>query len=93
MCMISNYDLFEEFFEFIKDDEITLSDTLKEYGGSSLYIPSYKTTGRNEAIMEEYLQMNKNGTKQIASKLARKYDLTTRQIYSIIKTQREGGEE
>ena len=88
MCILSNYDLFEEFFAFVKGD-VTIEDTLKEYGGSSMYIPSNKTSYRNEEINKEYLEMQNNGHKLIAKKLARKHDLSEAQIYAITKEIRQ----
>ncbi len=47
MATVTNYDLFEDLFYFIKQSDVEISDVIKEHGGSSLYIPSYKTTFRN----------------------------------------------
>ncbi len=90
MCMLSNYDLFEEFFKFVKGD-VAINDVLKEYGGSNMYIPSNKTHGRNEEIILEYMQMQNKGQKLISKILGRKYELSEAQIYAITKESRLGG--
>jgi Mor family transcriptional regulator len=87
MAAITNYDLFEEFFEFIKQPNITIADVIKEHGGSSLYIPSYKTTLRNEEICNEYKK--RQGERRLAKTLAKEYDLSEAQILLITKPLRE----
>lgn len=87
MAVITNYDLFEELFNFIKKPEISINEVIKEHGGSSLYIPSYKTTFRNKEICDEYEQ--RLGEKRLAKKLAKKYDLSEVQIHAITKHLRE----
>lgn len=83
MCAVGNFELFEELFAFIKKDNVTLNDTIKEFGGSTYYIPSYKTTLRNDEILKEYKQ--NYGQTGLIKSLARKHDLTERQIYDITK--------
>ena len=87
MEAITNLDLFEELFNFIKKPEVTLNDAIKEHGGVTYYIPSYKTTCRNDDIIKEYRKYY--GETGLAKKLAKKYDLTERQIYDITKEVRE----
>ena len=87
MAAITIYDLFEEFFEFIKKPNITIADVIKEHGGSSLYIPSYKTTLRNEEIIKEYKK--RHGERRLAKKHAKDYDLSEAQILLITKPLRE----
>lgn len=36
MAAVTNYDLFEDLFHFIKQSDIDISDVIKEHGGSSL---------------------------------------------------------
>ncbi|PLY08390.1 MAG: hypothetical protein C0625_02035 [Arcobacter sp.] len=84
---VTNYDLFEEFFNFIKNPETDLNSAIKEFGGSSFYVPSYKTTCRNDEIIEEYKE--RLGEKHLAKKLAKKYDLSESQIFIITKPLRE----
>ncbi len=76
---VTNLDLFKEFFMFVKNPKHDLDLTLIEFGGSSLYIPSHKTTFRNLNIIEDL----KKGLRVKA--LARKYDLSEAQIYAITK--------
>lgn len=84
---ITNFDLFEEFFEYIKRPDISINDAIKEYGGSSFYIPSYKTTLRNNDIIKYYQEHY--GEVGVVKYLAKEYDLTERQIYDITKEVRE----
>lgn len=80
---VTNYDLFVEFFKFIKKDDTDLEAAIKEFGGTTYYIPSYKTTLRNEKIIEEYRKHY--GEVGLAKRLAKEYDLTERQIQEITK--------
>jgi Mor family transcriptional regulator len=84
---LTNLDFFQELYEYIKRDDVTLNDTLKEFGGSNYYIPSYKTVARNDEIIAEYKEHY--GTMGLAKKLAKKYDLSEAQIYLITKEVRE----
>ena len=79
---ITNLDIFEEFFKTIQEGA-SLTKVLQEYGGSSIYIPSFKSTFRNELIVKDY---------QIGltpRELAKKYSLSIAQIYQITKKERE----
>ncbi|MDY0320406.1 MAG: Mor transcription activator family protein [Arcobacteraceae bacterium] len=82
---LTNLDLFEELFSFIKQND--LNATIKEYGGSNFYIPSYKTTLRNDEIIR-YYRAN-YGQIGLVKRLAKQYDLTERQIYDITREVRE----
>ena len=62
-------------------------DVIKEHGGSSLYIPSYKTTFRNNENCEEYKE--RLGEKRLVKKLSKKYELSEAQILLITKPLRE----
>ncbi len=84
---LTNLDFFQELFDFIKQEDATLNQTLKEFGGSNYYIPSYKTVARNDEIIAEYTE--KRGQTNLAKTLARKYDLSEPQIYLITKEVRE----
>ena len=83
MEMINNFDLFEDLFNFIKDPDNDINKVIKDYGGSTFYIPSYKTTFRNEDLLREYKE--KQQEKGIVKSLSRKYGITERQIYSLTK--------
>jgi Mor family transcriptional regulator len=78
---ITNYDLFEEFFNFARNHDI--KETINEYGGSSFYIPSYKTIFRDEEIIKEFLL--RTPEVGLVKTLARKFALGERQIYAITK--------
>ena len=87
MEMINNFDLFEDLFEdlfdFIKDPNNDINKAIKHYGGSTFYIPSYKTTIRNTELLKEYKEnIQKKG---IVKVLSQKYDLTERQIYTLTR--------
>ncbi len=88
--MVSTVDIFEEFFKKVKECD-SISDIYKEYGGSSIYVPSYKSVCRNEDILAEYdamLRVGKGGSATIRT-LANKYDLSVSQVYAITKEIRE----
>lgn len=87
MSAISNYDVFENFFNYIKNPDVTIEDAVKEFGGSDLYIPSYKTTFRNQQICCSYKE--RLGEKNLIHTLAKEHDLTKSQIYEITKHLRE----
>jgi hypothetical protein len=36
MATVTNYDLFEDLFHFIKKPDVDISDVIKEHGGSNL---------------------------------------------------------
>lgn len=84
---LTNLDLFEDLFDFIKQKDIKLDDVIKEFGGSTYYIPSYKTTLRNDEIIKEYRKHL--GETGLVKRLAREHSLTERQIYDITKDVRK----
>lgn len=88
--MVTTVELFEEFFQKIKECD-SIIDIYKEFGGSSIYVPSYKSVCRNEEILNEYEAMSKDGRSGsgIIRRLASKYDLSVSQIYAITKDIRE----
>ncbi len=87
MSVLNNLDLFEELYNFIKNPDIDLTDVIKEFGGTTYYIPSYKTTLRNDEIIKEYKE--NLGEVGLVKKLSKKYHLTERQIYDITRGVRE----
>ena len=67
-----------EFVQLIKGGA-DLEEICRSFGGTNLYIPSWKTTCRNQILKEEYL-------KGVSPRsLAIKYCLTEKRIYDIIK--------
>lgn len=86
--MISNYEIFQETYKFIKDSE-SEKEVLKEFGGSSIYIPSFKSIYRNEEIREKYTHMRNEGKTGIVKKLAYEYNLTESQIFRLTKMIRD----
>lgn len=87
MSAITNLDLFEDLFNYIKQNDVDLTAVIKEYGGTSYYIPSYKTTLRNKEIIKEYKE--KLGEVGLVKRLAKENHLTERQIYDITRSVRE----
>jgi Mor family transcriptional regulator len=87
MGALTNFDLFEDFYNFVADTEHTIEDVIKHFGGCSLYIPSAKTTIRNTEI-ETYYRKNL-GKRGLIKEIARKYDLSEAQVYAITKDVRE----
>lgn len=84
---IDNLDMLEELFNYIKDPEVDFPSVIKEYGGLTYYIPSYKTTFRNDDVIKEYkANYGKSG---IIKKLARDYDLSVQQVFKITKEVRQ----
>lgn len=87
MTFITNLDLVEELVSFVKEPTNDLKEVLKEYGGSTFYIPSYKTIYRNEQILKDYEEHQyKTG---IYKELSRKYEISERQIQTITKPIRD----
>lgn len=84
--MLNNFDLFVEFYEKVKASE-SIAEVLKEYGGSSVYIPSYKSTYRNQDMLDEYLKGAKEGKSNtlIIREIAAKYSLSYNSVSAIIK--------
>lgn len=75
--MISTYDLFEAFYHYCR--EHTIEEVIREYGGGSLYIPSYKSTHRDEAIRKAYAEGVSVRT------LQRQHQLSASQIRRILR--------
>ena len=58
---------------------------LKEVGGGLIYIPSYKSTKRDEDIREDYknLLSQKKNRREIMLLLSNKYNLSQQRLYAI----------
>ncbi|CAA6802556.1 MAG: Unknown protein [uncultured Sulfurovum sp.] len=82
--MITNIEIFEQFYQDVKNAK-SMADIVKEYGGSPVYVPSYKSYCRNDDILNDF----RKGMS--IKELAKKYDLSDRNIYSITKEERLGG--
>ncbi|PSM52775.1 hypothetical protein CBLAS_0903 [Campylobacter blaseri] len=82
---ITSEDIFNEFLKFCKKAD--KKAVLKEYGGSNIYIPSYKNSLRDEDILKEYEELVASGFKKTLAvkKIARKYELTNASVYRIVK--------
>lgn len=86
MCAVSNYDIFVELFELIKNPDTDIAAVLKEHGGSSIYVPSFKSICRNDEIILKYKENMSTANIKIIS---RDYDLSVPQVYAITKEVRE----
>lgn len=84
--MLSNNEIFDEFFEQVKSR--TKEDILREYGGSAIYIPSYKTTARNDEIVREfkYLSSIEINKYKIYRALSFKFGLSVCRIKKILES-------
>lgn len=88
--MINSFDLFAEFYNRVKESE-NMADIIKEYGGASIYVPSYKATFRNQDILRQYdegIRAGKNSS-VVIRELAQAHNLSYNTISSITKEARE----
>lgn len=88
--MISNYELFLEFYQKAKNSQ-NVDELIKEFGGGSIYVPSYKTTFRNQDILRQYgegIRAGKNSS-VVIRELAQAHNLSYNTINSITKELRE----
>lgn len=81
---MSNEDLFAYLYKKIKEST-DIKEVLKEFGGGLIYIPSYKSTKRDEDIREDYknLLSQKKNRREIMLLLANKYNLSQQRLYAI----------
>lgn len=84
--MVKNLDIFLDLFNKIKEGA-TQEEICKDFGGSSIYIPSYKKTKRDADIRKQYqsLMERKFSKKQTMLHLQRQYNLSEQHLYKIIK--------
>lgn len=84
--MVKNLDIFLDLFNKIKEGA-TQEEICKDFGGSSIYIPSYKKTKRDSDIRKQYqsLMERKISKKQTMLQLQRQYSLSEQHLYKIIK--------
>lgn len=84
--MVKNLDIFLDLFNKIKEGA-TQEEICKDFGGSSIYIPSYKKTKRDSDIRKQYqsLMERKISKKQTMLQLQRQYNLSEQHLYKIIK--------
>ncbi|WP_139452508.1 Mor transcription activator family protein [Campylobacter armoricus] len=87
--MLSNSEYFDYFIDFVKNND--KREILKEFGGGSIYIPSYKTLMRDEELKQDFKTLIKQGltTKNASVECAKKYDLSLNAVYLITKELRE----
>ena len=88
--MINNFDLFVEFYNKVKESS-DISEIIKEYGGASIYVPSYKATFRNQDILRQYDEGIKLGKPRpvVIREIAAKHNLSYNSVCAITKELRE----
>ena len=88
--MINNFDLFVEFYNKVKESS-DISEIIKEYGGASIYVPSYKGTFRNYDILKEYEEGIRLGKPRpvVIREIAAKHNLSYNSVCAITKEIRE----
>ena len=81
---MNNENLFAYLYVKIKEST-DIKDILKEFGGCLIYIPSYKSTKRDEDIKEDYknLLSQKKNRREIMLLLSNKYNLSQQRLYAI----------
>ena len=79
---VDSYEIFEEFFRRVKAAE-DIEEVIREYGGSSIYVPSYKNTHRNERIYKMWLDGVDIRT------ICREFELSESRVRGIIKDMRQ----
>ena len=77
--MVDNKDIFLHFIDFCKNHSI--EEVIEEFGGGHIYIPSYKTTYRDQQIYDLY----KEG--KSIRELKKQFSLSYSRIRSIIRNQ------
>ncbi len=77
---MNSLEMFKYFVDYVKNN--TLEDTIKEWGGGYLYIPSYKNTYRNKYIFDLYTQ-----GKHIKD-IAKEVNLSISRVSAIIRSQK-----
>jgi Mor family transcriptional regulator len=83
--MITNYDLFVLFLDDCKG--MSEAEVIKNWGGSSIYVPSYKNTHRNGEIIKRYKEaQDKVG---VIREIAKEFNIGAAQVYTITKEVRD----
>jgi len=85
---VSNYELFENFYDSIRDGA-SKKEVMKNYGGSNLYVPSFKTAYRNDEIRDKYTELTNQGATRVIRTLSKEYELSEAQVYAITKDLRQ----
>jgi Mor family transcriptional regulator len=85
--MLVNEDIFLQLYSDIRSGK-SVEDICKNYGGSNIYIPSFKSMGRNEEIQAEYKKRIEEGADNVKTirALATEYSLSYAHIYKIVTT-------
>jgi Mor family transcriptional regulator len=87
---VTTEELFLELYNSIRGGA-TIEDVCKNFGGSNIYIPSFKSLGRNDELIAEYDKRIKEGQDKsnILRELAIEYNLSLAHTYKIIKASKE----
>lgn len=85
MFAITNEDVLDEFLKFCKNAD--KKSVLKEWGGSSIYIPTFSGEQRDNEIKRHYKNELKNGNnKSLAIRnTAKEFNLSTSRVYRILR--------
>lgn len=86
--MADNIEIFEEFFDFVKNSE-NIQDVVKEWGGIQFTVPSFIGEYRNRAIYAEYLKLDPLlGEKIKYLRLSRDFRVSSSTIRKVIQAQK-----
>ncbi|MDR2342771.1 MAG: DNA-binding protein [Campylobacteraceae bacterium] len=87
---VSNAELFMQLYERIRMGA-SIDEICKDFGGGNMYIPSFKSMGRDKEIIKEYEKRIRGGkTKnKVVREIAGEYNLSIAHTYRIVnaKTQ------
>lgn len=82
--MITPREIFEEFYNDCR--EMSIEEVVKKHGGGYLYVPSYKSTYRDEAIWRRHQE----GAS--AYQLQREFGLSASRVRRILQKMRQQNE-
>jgi Mor family transcriptional regulator len=77
--MVTNKEIFEEFYHFCKNKN--MEEVIREYGGDCIYIPSYKRVGRDKKIYQAW----KKGVS--LRSISKRFNLSLNRVRQIVKKQ------
>lgn len=91
--VFDNNDLFFDFYNKVKDSK-DVNEIIKEFGGGNIYIPSYKTTFRNDDMLNEYNELLALGKSQSVAirELSINHNLSQSMVQKIIRETKEAKE-
>ena len=84
MAKSDTLELFEDFFNSIKGSN-SIEDTIAEWGGVNIAVPSFTGAIRDKKIYDDFLALNTSySVNRKYTILARKYNLSTRKIQKLV---------